>query len=690
LRGRGEVAWASHLHEERERGYLSPDNIDMVYYVLENFNEIWRIPMNNAISSLAWIKVIWDENPNIDYVDQFVPFIVMLISKQGYDKVDLATICADFENEFGLIIPFHPMTSILKRMKKRGYFLKLSDGRYRVKNDKIADDDFESMMKEQQQNYDNVINTFIEFCERNYLQKIMKKEAERILIAFLKKHDLEILFAANSDSALPDVKTSSKGDFLINSFIKYLYEQGDKTFSFIVDISIGHSVVNALLYERIEKFEGKFRGLNVYLDTAFLFNIFEINGKFKSEAYREFIKILREHQASLFVFRHTYKEFRGILESCWQIMRSGQAIDYEKASRALRYFLDNRFTISDVEQIINNIDAELDRQKIVIVSTPPATHDHQYQIDEHALEEAIVSTYKARQPEFDEKEKEYTIYQDIKSISAIYKLRKGRLPNSLRQARHIFVTTNASLAYACNQFERQHNSRDSFSIPAALTDVFVGTLLWIYSPVSIETLNQKKLVASCYAALRPQRTLVRAFVDTVERLQTRGEISSEDALLLKASRTARILLQEKTLGDQTMFSAEITHEILDEIKNEIRSDALKEVSQYRTIADKERQKREEAELALQKEKEAKEKLLKSLKRITNLAAKLVSGIFWLLFLVLLSILFIPDVWGVEGKPIRVGAGIVSVLSLFVNFQVNKLRDAVYHKLEEWLYRELSS
>jgi hypothetical protein len=75
--------------------------------------------MNSTIASLAILKVNWDYLKK-DYIESFVPFVATLIKTRKYPTVEVNTLCEDFSRDYGLIIPFHPMMSILKRAKKKG------------------------------------------------------------------------------------------------------------------------------------------------------------------------------------------------------------------------------------------------------------------------------------------------------------------------------------------------------------------------------------------------------------------------------------------------------------------------------------------------------------------------------------------------------------------------------------------
>jgi hypothetical protein len=76
--------------------------------------------MNRTIKSIALLKVIYEKDK--DYIDLFIPFIATLILKFDYKSIEVEQVCSDFEKEYGLIIPYHPMQTILRRAKENCSF----------------------------------------------------------------------------------------------------------------------------------------------------------------------------------------------------------------------------------------------------------------------------------------------------------------------------------------------------------------------------------------------------------------------------------------------------------------------------------------------------------------------------------------------------------------------------------------
>ena len=94
--------------------------------------------------------------------------------------------------------------------------------------------------------------------------------------------------------------------------------------------------------------------------------------------------------------------------------------------------------------------------------------------------------------------------KDVASIAAVYRLRAGRRPTLLRAAEHVFVSINASLSFASKKALCDQKVRE---IPVCVTDVFLGTIMWINSPREAKRAARSRLIADCYAAVVPDATL---------------------------------------------------------------------------------------------------------------------------------------------------------------------------------------
>ena len=327
----------------------------------------------------------------------------------------------------------------------------------------------------------------------------------------------------------------------------------------------------AILYSE-PTYQGKLRSLNLYIDTPLILALLGFSGDFKKSAFEEFICILNEEHVNLKILETTRREVDNILDGCLKILESGKEIEEEKASLTLRHCIRYGITASDLELKIVGLDDLLNKYGIVGSKLPDYIPNKQFQIDEEELKQTIIDVYKSNKPDYIISPwKEKTIERDVKVLSGIYRFRQGDKPRSLRDAKNLFLTSNAALAFASRKYE-QKECNDSMVIPTCLTDVFVSTFIWLQSPQKTYTLNEKKFLADCFASIQPSEALIKAFLAEVDKLKNNNQIGLDDYYLLRSTRVAMNMLEERTLGDPEFINGETVSDILDRIKASIKSE----------------------------------------------------------------------------------------------------------------------
>ncbi len=529
--------------------------------------------MKRALSSFAIIKNSFDEGE--DYIGAFIPLVVMLCDAKKYQTVEIEIVCKDFETEYGLRVPRHPMETILNRMKPQ-YITKVG-GKIKVNQGEIQKRAQIIDFRKERQKYDWLLENFINFCKDFQTPiEITHEEADQLFLAFLKEHDIDVVFAVYGDeriSILPAETEVAEPDkmYLINRYVNLLMQEGGEHAKYLIDSAVGHNYASTILYREFSNVRGKGTCGNYYFDVGILFDVTGINKEFRKKAAEDFLAMLKNKGSSLFVFRHNYDEFLQITENCLNWIESNY-YNPNKASRTLQFFKDEGYSAADLQFFISKIPDILKKSHVEIISTPNPNLSQEHQIGREDLKRTILDTYNSYGYLFDLEEKGDTLERDITSIESIYKLRKGMASTSLNNTTHVFVTTNAGLAYASVKFEQKEMKRGYFTVPSVLTDTFVGTVIWVQEPTKIvEEFNKSKLIAYTTAAIHPKANMMVKFAQVVERAKndTLNPISEESALMLLESNLSRRLLADKTLGDSNRITASTPYEVLEELKNSL-------------------------------------------------------------------------------------------------------------------------
>lgn len=597
--------------------------------------------MSRTIATLALIKVQSDHLKK-DYLEIFIPFVATLIRRKNYESISTGTnginmLCRDFREEYGLVIPFQPMLTLLNRARKRN-IIKKELNAFKPVHDNVIKYDFTDISREVESKQIHVIDSFIRYCESNYQEAISREEAETTFICILKAFDKDILFASEARSALPEVKELQKYKFLFCSYLKYVYSSEPDVFKFINDLALGHILASALLYAmEFKLLEGKFGNIKFYFDSPFIFRLLGVEGHERKSVCTEFIEMLNKSGSEYFIFEHVLDEVMSIIDGA-RTWIDRQDYDPSKASTALRYFVERGYTKSDIERFSINVRNVLQESKIAVLPSTGIPFDSLHQLNESRLKECILDVYRSHSRYFDEFDKQFTIDRDVKSISFIYTLRKGILPRSIKESGHIFVTTNSSLAIANRRFELAEYG-DNFYIPLCVTDVFLGTIIWLQYPLKVESINQRKFIADCYASLQPDILMIKKYIAEIEKLEKDGTVRPDECYLLRSSLVARELLMEKAKGDPDNITDKTPLEILEEIKSDIKRDAS---GKYNKEVIAHTKTKEELELVKAEKESIRNSLSSKVDHITNILLTLLRIFLFFICIATVAAQFYPQ------------------------------------------------
>jgi len=528
--------------------------------------------MDRTLISFSLVSSLWARY-NKDYLDIFVPFIATLLYKHTITEIkeDQIKILRDyFYKEFGLNIPHHPMVSLLNKSKKFG-LLKRERGFFRTDMKTAESLDFSKDETIFLSKKNKLINSYIHFALKKYNLNISIEIASDIFLGLLKDHDIDILFASNNQSIIPQINYTEKNNqytYVLYRFTLYILGNEPELYDYFNEIAFGHIISSTILLENIGIKNETVSGCKLFLDTPIILYLIGVNGDEYSVVYQEYLKNLRDNNAKLSIFRHNYEEVNEALENSITWVNKPD-FDPRKASRATLSFRQQGFDEFKIKNILLQLDDILTKNEICIEEKPVYLENKRHQIDEQSLTNIIETMYKERDSTFDKTLHTRRIGRDVDSIAAIYRLRKKNIPKHLKRAKYCFVTTNSSLALANVKYNKKH-SISKYELLACLTDVFVGTILWINSPKIAKLEYRDKFLADCYHSIKPDAVLEKKLLYEAKELLNSNKIIEKDYLLLTTSYLSSDLLSEVTLGDPNAFTGKTPLEVLEKIKEDIK------------------------------------------------------------------------------------------------------------------------
>lgn len=541
--------------------------------------------MSNSILTLAIIRANWEHNKS-DYLETFVPLLGSLILKKDYSIIDIEVLRNDFQSEYGIMLPFNPLRQLLRRLTKKDYLKKNDDKLFPVK-EKLSEIDFTKKAVRANREFKEVVTKFKMFIWDHHKLEFSSEDIENGFVNFLKRNDLSILFAAEAKSFLPSSRSPKQLDHLFAEFITYSHANDKATFQFILNSTIGYGLTSTILYSEFNSFSGNLKNVNIYLDTTFIFDLIGIDGELRQKLAKELVDILNNQKVNLFLLQTNQGEVESNLSECLKIMDGGAKDPNKVSNHTFRQCFRNNISVSEIEEIMIKFENFLGSHQIKPELIPDFNSTKEFQIDENRLYDTIVEVYAhtkakvASAGNITDKElierferierKNNTILRDVKALSSIYHFRRGRKPATIKDCPAIFMTTNNSLAFASRKFEIQQYQLNH-TLPVCITDVFLGTLIWLQSPVQIEKLREKKLIVDCMAAMEPSERLIRKYLEEIEKLRKKGHIDSDIVYLMRAHRSAYNILESKTLGDPDVLDENLTRDIIADLINSFKEE----------------------------------------------------------------------------------------------------------------------
>ncbi len=629
--------------------------------------------MNRTITSLSIVATLWDQHRK-DYLECYIPMLATLILRKEYAQIDIETVTTDFQEEYGLSIPYHPMVALLNRATKRG-LLQRQVNVYVPVLDEMRKHDVSALAQQNLTAISGILAEIVQFASELAVPGFDIARAETAMIAFLAQYDADILFATDTPTVLPRVKPSRHDIYVISKYVERVFSSPHAhARDQLVNIAAGHILAGAITFSDIMKYSAKSKRINVYLDTQFIFRLLGFDGPFRARSYAELVSLINAECGYACLFQHTYDEIMQIIRNCEHWLNNPN-YDPLKASPVLRYFVETNARSSDIDRLIITLRDRLEKEHNISIRPAPVFDANRNDvIDELALQNAILDVYGLPDITTLDTYKKRTILRDIKSISSVHVLRRGRPAHTLREAKHLFITTNSGLAAANRQYEI---SVDTGSIVfACVTDVFLGTVLWAQSPAALRTIITNNLIANCQAILQPTPALLRRYTERLKELHSQGTISEQEFYLLRSQRLALALLVDHTLGDPAGFSDELPEQILHDM-------------QLRTIQDAVTARDRAVTAQIQAEEQlriVRDKTLQVTRKISSFLALLVALLF---LLTTVTTLIYQAASPTPNKTVMIIAAILGILSAFFSCDFFTIRHKLTNIFATWLAQALT-
>lgn len=505
-----------------------------------------------ALASLALLKEDMDRGTR-DYTDYLRAFIEHAIAKHKVDPINSETVARALTEEFGLNLPDKVIQLVLQRMARDGALGK-QGGLFSITPGKLPNHlDFDQRRRSLNSKVESLLSEFEAYI-KPLGHTLSREDGLNAILGFLSQFAISYLRAYLLKSALPDFKlVSDKNHILLAEFIKRAQETGSNVFENIITLVKGQMYANALLCPDLEGVKKDFKSTNFFLDTPLVLNLLGYHGAQYKRSANELISLLKSLNGKVGVFSHTLQETTQVIRNAadWVDRADGRG-------NVIRNARIEGLGRTDLLVQADRVEFDLNSLGVAISNNPSYAED--FQINELDFQDTLEEKI--------EYYNDMAMRLDVESVRAIYCLRGKTVPMRLEDTLAVFVTTNSAFARAAYAFGKNHNS--SREVSPVITDFSLANIAWLKRPMQWKDLAEVETLAACYAALEPNSSDWRRYLEKIDELADQGTLNPDEHALLRISPISRrdIINLTGDVDDLALVGGSV-REILERIKSDI-------------------------------------------------------------------------------------------------------------------------
>lgn len=486
-------------------------------------------------------------------LDTYFSFIANMISEERLAVVEDTVIAAKFKERYTMDLPLPFIRQVLGVGVQNGSFIE-DHGKYSVVLNEIAKyrfskTDFDAL-------WNRLIKDFSEYCRAKDID-ISSLDINAFILDILDDADEKILSGEKAD----EQAGMTPPEYGWHSFIKEQGQLQTELYSFVAALSASNIAKQALFHAGETATD--YSDLHVYLDSPIVFALLGMDDTSRTESYKQLVADMIRAKCSVHVLDHNFQEVDSIIARAagWA---TNTLYDLRKANNAARFFHDSQMDETEISEFCENIETMLNELGITVKETCYDVFQDKFQEDETCLFDMVKARYIDHGYELSQ-EKQDSIRIDVQSIIMIYRERQGQTATRLQNAKHIMLTSNNAIANVSKKYE-SNRSLQAGHIPACISADLFGAVLWLDSPMQLLEYQKKKLLADCYAFLKPDKVMLDKYIQSLDEARNADAIDEKKFLFLRTHKVVLDSLMDITKGDYARFNSNTYLEVYDDIQ----------------------------------------------------------------------------------------------------------------------------
>ena len=486
-------------------------------------------------------------------LDTYFSFMANMISEERLAVVEDTVIAAKFKERYTMDLPLPFIRQVLGVGVQNGSFIE-DHGKYSVVVNEIAKyrfskTDFDAL-------WNRLIKDFSEYCRAKDID-ISSLDINAFILDILDDADEKILSGEKAD----EQAGMTPPEYGWHSFIKEQGQLQTELYSFVAALSASNIAKQALFHAGETATD--YSDLHVYLDSPIVFALLGMDDTSRTESYKQLVADMIRAKCSVHVLDHNFQEVDSIIARAagWA---TNTLYDLRKANNAARFFHDSQMDETEISEFCENIETMLNELGITVKETCYDVFQDKFQEDETCLFDMVKARYIDHGYELSQ-EKQDSIRIDVQSIIMIYRERLGQTATRLQNAKHIMLTSNNAIANVSKKYE-SNRSLQAGHIPACISADLFGAVLWLDSPMQLLEYQKKKLLADCYAFLKPDKVMLDKYIQSLDEARNADAIDEKKFLFLRTHKVVLDSLMDITKGDYARFNSNTYLEVYDDIQ----------------------------------------------------------------------------------------------------------------------------
>lgn len=526
--------------------------------------------MESPLINLALLETLKSEKFK-DEIDLFLPFIAVTIQQIGKPTVEIIDIQSKLSELFGFRPPLSAIKVLVTRAKNKGLLIRENHA-FIPRAEKIKEwsNGYEEKKRDLEISLSSLKKSLIEFAQDRFQKKLSLSEAEGLIFKFIEDNvSAAISRRAYSKAELDE--SIKNADHIIASFIGYIHRKESQLLEHFSRCVKGMLLAKYLYFADRPTSKKTFDKISVYLDSPLIIGLLGFNGSLKKQANEELIELLKSLKINICIFDKTLDEIERLL-SAWKH-------DFEKNTfqrfntKTLELLRSQGYDAIRLDTEIKTLRRTIENKGVTIKYG--FSVKQRYQCDEVALEKAIAENF----------HKNKDLVHDTICISRVHNMRENRHIQDLSEQFSVFVTGNTGLAKYANGFFNRAKYRSA--IPVVVSEQWLTIMFWLKNPDISNKLPTDQVIATAYSLLYTDDKFWDAFLERLESITKRGDISEEDFILVRWDSDLLSAVHDVSVDVGEDFSEEDVFDIVEGIKRKYSQKSEQAIENLRKQKDEE-------------------------------------------------------------------------------------------------------